>query len=57
MSKEQTKKKRRMKRRGILDILIRSCFMWFGLTAVVSGEQSVQNNNNKKKDGWPHDVP
>lgn len=45
VSKEQTKRKRRTKRRGILDRLIRSCFVLFGLSAVVCGELSVQNNS------------
>lgn len=47
VSKEQTKRKRRTKRRGILERLIRSCLILFGLAAAVCGGLSVQNKQHK----------
>lgn len=44
VSKEQTKRKRRRKRRGILDRLIRTFLILFGLAAEVWGDLSGENS-------------
>lgn len=54
MSKEHTKRKRRMKRRGILNRLIMSCLILFGLSTEVCAEAPVQNNNEGGV--YPHSV-
>lgn len=50
VSKEQTKKNRSKKRRGILDRLKRSCLILLGVTAVVCGELSVRNNRKQSRE-------
>ena len=47
VSREQTKKKRRMKRRGILDVFTRSCCILFGLC----GELSAQKQQQQQQPG------
>ena len=42
VSREQTKKKRRMKRRGILDVFTRSCCILFGLCGELSAQKQQQ---------------
>ena len=48
VSREQTKKKRRVKRSGILDIFTRSCFIVFGLC----GELSVEKQQQQHPGRW-----